>query len=218
MIRIDSMCIDSTEVTAGQYVDFARTADAAAFVLPTCEWNTTFQPDFPDDQTWPPTPATENYPVVGIDWCDAVAFCRWAGKNLCGAISAGGTVDTSNGYRDSTLAQWFKACSHDGQRAFPYPGDASADACASEFRDFGGPGGTAEVRAMKGCEGGYAGIFDMAGNAEEWIDACDSTDPKSYCIVQGGSTSYNTPGCATDTSFTRDTTSAQIGFRCCARL
>ena len=127
-------------------------------------------------------------------------------------------LDTASGqYLDSHLAQWFKACSRDGTQTFPYPGDAATDACAT-YGDWGGPAGTASVGSLSGCVGGYPGIFDMTGNVEEWIDACDSSDPKSYCEIMGGSVSSDVAECRTATYGTRDERLLGRGFRCCARI
>src|SRR5262249_6636582 len=87
-------CIDSTEGTQAQYAAFL--ADKAGDVSgqsAECQWNTSYVPlsacsRFP---SFDPV-ARKNKPVSGVDWCDALAFCKWAGKRLCGAIGDGGSV------------------------------------------------------------------------------------------------------------------------------
>ena len=65
-----------------------------------CEWNYTFQPSEPG--------ADPEHPVTHVDFCDAVAFCAWAGKRLCGKIGGG-----ELSFAELSLAsesQWFAAC------------------------------------------------------------------------------------------------------------
>jgi len=78
-------CIDATEVTRAQYAVFY--ADSNRPTIARCAWNTDYTATM-----WPATVMTQDYPVVGVDWCDAATFCAWAGKRLCGAIGGGTLV------------------------------------------------------------------------------------------------------------------------------
>jgi hypothetical protein len=107
-----SYCIDATEVTRGDYARFlaALSQDAVAPIQPpVCEWNTSFM-------GIASTPQTEALPMVGVDWCDAVAFCTWAGKRLCGKIG-GGAVDYTH-YALANESQWYNACSAGGTKTY----------------------------------------------------------------------------------------------------
>jgi formylglycine-generating enzyme required for sulfatase activity len=150
---------------------------------------------------WPPTLGTEARPVVGVDWCDAWSFCDWAGKRLCGALDGSQLPFTSAG---GATSEWSIACSRDGQRVFPY-------------------GDVVEVGTMATCEGGFAGVRDMSGNAHEWIDACAGN---GECALLGGGIGGHSaadmqcssaagiqrtlPGDDGGLSWIRET-----GFRCC---
>ena len=52
-----------------------------------CAWNTNFAAanDAKD----------AGYPVTGVKQCDAIAFCTWAAKRLCGSTH-GGPVDAGS--------------------------------------------------------------------------------------------------------------------------
>jgi hypothetical protein len=68
------------------------------------------------------------------------------------------------------------------------------------------------------CGGYYPGLWDLEGNAAEWIDSCDQGDagPKSdQCYLCGGSFIDSQSFCTEDTSYPRNGTSPAFGFRCC---
>jgi hypothetical protein len=205
MIVTAAACVDSTEVTRAQYKTFLDSNPDAAGQGQRCGWNTSFIPI----GNWPPDDASTDLPVVFVDWCDAVAFCAWAGKHLCGAADGGGPLPlTSMG----PTAEWYYACSHAGDRKYPYGTTYDPVAC-------NGPDASvlAPVGSFKKCEGGFPGLFDMAGNAQECFNGCGvgdaaATDP---CLLGGGSFEVP-PGC--DTIFTGDRGLAfkDLGFRCCA--
>jgi hypothetical protein len=77
-----SFCIDSTEVTNAEYDTFLSATDGGSVeagifdggLADGCDSNLTFARITAD-------PAT--FPVDQVDWCDAYAFCKWAGKRLC---------------------------------------------------------------------------------------------------------------------------------------
>jgi hypothetical protein len=74
-------CMDSTEVSEDHYATFIDTSPATAGQPEVCAWNDTYvgfnvEPYERSDR-----------PRTWIDWCDARAYCAWAGKRLCGATS-----------------------------------------------------------------------------------------------------------------------------------
>ncbi len=211
-------CIDSTEVTNAHYKEFViAKAGATSGQPPECSWNTDFTPTIDTGYPWPPPDHRLNAPVVEADWCDAAAYCRWAGKRLCGRIGGGALASSET--KTSQRSEWLTACSKGGERAFPYGDEYDRNACTGDIaRDTG----STNVGSRVSCEGGVGGIFDMSGNAEEWIDACASTDgANDDCAVQGGSWEDGeaTLSCIGSARvFKRSYGWRSRGFRCCADI
>lgn len=209
-VRIEGLCIDSTEVTRSHYQAFLRADPSPNEQLAGCEWNDSFVPN----REWPIAPGTENYPVTGVDWCDARAYCAWAGKRLCGRIG-GGPVNFMDRARDSH-SEWYRACSARGSRAFPYGNTYEPDACNVES------GVTRDVASFARCQGGYPGVFDLIGNVWEWTDSCleneDIDNAVILCDRRGGERNQIDVDidCSVGELLRRNFTSETIGIRCCA--
>jgi formylglycine-generating enzyme len=217
-------CIDSTEVTFAQYLDFLAAAPSEQ--APKCEWNVTAEglPDFEPAETWPRPDPRLAFPVGAVDWCDAWAYCHWAGKRLCAGV-AGAVLDEGN--YDTTDNELFYACSHGGENQFPYGPLFDPDACVTS--DSSGP---LPVQSLASCEGGYPGIFDLSGNMAEWQDTCAAVydDPRDdECRFGAGAyaPTHITKtaeywSCATDHAATDDTVPdrdshwPELGIRCCS--
>jgi formylglycine-generating enzyme required for sulfatase activity/HEAT repeat protein len=105
-VHISSFLIDKYEVTNKTYAEFLEAAGkgarAGAFRHPLDDPSRSFSPSRPAAKEW----ASESLPVTGIDWYDAFAHARWAGKTL------------------PTVLQWEKAAcweEHAGRiRRFPF--------------------------------------------------------------------------------------------------
>lgn len=93
-------CMDQREVTAREYQEFmqAKNGDTSGQIA-TCAWNKEWMGPLTLPDAWEIMPYEcegrgydpENYPnrAVGcVDWCDAHAYCAWAGKRLCGKVGA----------------------------------------------------------------------------------------------------------------------------------
>ncbi len=180
MIELEGFCIDSTEVNNAHYQAFleAVTMDPTLEQPAACSWNASFEPNMPIGN------GEESLPVRGVDWCDAHAFCAWAGKRLCGGPSGGAAAYDEPANEDES--QWFSACSANGTRTFPYGDNYDSQACN------GGDRSAAEdaplpVGSLATCVGGYPGLYDMSGNAWEWEDSCAaSLGETDLCRARGG--------------------------------
>jgi formylglycine-generating enzyme required for sulfatase activity len=206
LVPVSTFSIDSTEVTVAQYKVFLAAKGSDTSGQPSvCSWNTSYY-----DSSHPMNP--DAFPVNFVDWCDALAYCTWAGKHLCGKIG-GGSIAYADLYTPN-LSQWFLACGGPGGASHP----SNADMCNSN----GGFGNLAPVATFPGCEGFYPGIFDLEGNAAEWVDSCDPPEAGSNgsgdtCHLMGGSfiddqsycdeVGYDNP---------RSTLAVTFGFRCCS--
>ncbi len=133
----------------------------------------------------------DNYPVVRVSWEDAVAYCNWLSQHegLPAAYQGGELVTPVNtGYRLPTEAEWAWAARFAGGRSLKYPWGAS-------MPPPGSAGNFADVSAapivsqhLESYNDGYkaaapvgrfsanaTGIYDMGGNAAEWVNDRYST-------------------------------------------
>jgi formylglycine-generating enzyme required for sulfatase activity len=183
-----------------------------------CSWNTNFDSE-------PFLSGEENYPVIGVDWCDAYAFCAWSGKRLCGRIGGGPTP--TNDYANSAVSMWYSACVSGAiDNTFPYGDSYSPTSCN------GGDSSNDElvaVKSMSACHSPtapYSAIYDMSANADEWEDNCivaSGNGMNDHCRTRGGSyiDAMQWVRCDSDwlqqpEAFQRGERLYTVGFRCCA--
>ena len=217
-------CIDRTEVTNAQYGEFLTSIESAPSTATRpmgCEMQTDFTPRDPASGVvaWPAAPGTDRYPVVVVNWCQAYAYCAWAGKRLCGNIGGGPTVQTNPvRLQEAPQSQWMNACSKGGAMRYPYPpGDVYL------LNNCGGIGsgvGLSNAGSLPDCVGGYPGIHDMSGSVWERIDSSGSFSPQANCTVLGGAfdSTATELECSGFRFAQRDTAGNNIGFRCCQDL
>lgn len=247
MADLGTHCVDLTEVTKAEYQRFLDSAPSP-FAQPTeCRWNVdfaplsapsavdsscdvTFHPDVNDAAKFP------NRPVVCVDWCDAQAYCAWAGKHLCGRIGGGteGTpTDDGNVIDDAARSEWDRACVGPDATAYPYGASFDPAAChydpspTSPTRLF-----PVDVASTPSCHGKagtpWAAIYDLSGNVAEWTDSCNrpqkGVDPATQsCTARGGwwrdDRTGDPLGCAATPDralvWPRSRADDHIGFRCC---
>jgi formylglycine-generating enzyme required for sulfatase activity len=212
-------CIDSTEVTNAQYLEFLQTNPSLATQTSVCSWNMSYTPT----SGWPFAAGQEQHPVVYVDWCDAAAYCAWAGKRLCGRIGGGSAAYTD--YANAMTIEQYHACTGGGARTYPYGNTYDPRACNGPDYDPQNPG-TIPVGSLPTCTGGFPGIFDLSGNVAQWQDLCNgTTGPNDIC--RQGAAGYlsfaSLPGetlgaCNLDDSDPRQATYPDLGFRCCSDL
>ena len=160
--------------------------------------------------------------IGNVDWCDAYAFCAYAGKRLCGGIG-GGELNLSSSL--SLQSEWQYACTHGGDPNYQYPYGPTVKPDVCLYNDSPSSSHSRPVAQNPQCVG-PAGIFDLSGNVWEWENACDRSPSlpdgasNAQCNLRGGgflrvSSAWGActkvPGGWTRGSFTDDT-----GIRCCA--
>ena len=130
-------------------------------------------------------PAYDNYPVVGVNWKQARAFCVWRTEFLNAALrSKKGGVDLAE-FRLPTEAEWEWAA-RGGYTLNPYPWGGpytrNEKGCfLANFKPLRGnyiaDGGIRTVIAAHYPPNDW-GLYDMSGNVAEWTNS--AFDPASY--------------------------------------
>ena len=134
-VYLDAFYMDKYEVTIGKYNQFVRATGHRS--LP--DWVSKISP-------------TDQHPVIGVSWHDAMAYTQWAGKRL------------------PTEAEWEKAA-RGGLVGKRYPwGDYSIDTSKANYA-----GNVGRTKIVGGYAANGYGLYDMAGNVFEWcLDAYSS--------------------------------------------
>jgi formylglycine-generating enzyme required for sulfatase activity len=147
-VELSGYFLDVYEVTNRQYQRFLDAVKDRPL-------DTVNHPDAPDQDLAPrfagdPAFNGPDQPVVGVDWFDAWAYARWAGKQL------------------PTEAQWERAASWvaEEDKKLPYPWGAKAP--TERLCNFGGKAGRTLPVGRLAAGGSPVKGHDMAGNAAEW--------------------------------------------------
>ena len=136
-VYLDAFYIDTHEVTVGEYKEFLKESGYPVSLHSALS-------EFS---------STDDHPVVGVSWHDAMAYAKWAGKRL------------------PTEAEWEKAA-RGGLIDMMYPwGNDEIDSAKANYGEL--HSGTVPI-------GSYPppnafGLYDMAGNVAEWcLDPWDN--------------------------------------------
>ena len=217
----DGTCffIDSTEVTRKQYAAFLASNPEPGKQPPVCSWNSDFATSACEQSAGDagvPVSTDPSLPIVCVNFCDAQAFCVWAGKTLCHGDFGGATQTNAN------VSQWYSACSNGGATIYPYGSEYDPTACNGDDHAMTGcAGGSCSLvpaGELKACSNHANGPVDMSGNAQEIVDECEvQSGASDMCDVRGGAVNSPAEGleCGTVLEQRRDATSAFTGFRCC---
>jgi formylglycine-generating enzyme len=146
-VTVKSYYIDQFEVTIARYAKFLEATKHSA-------------PPSWDDEA---VTSAGDRPVVGVDWEDANAYCKWAGERL------------------PTEAEWEKAARGTDKRRFPW-GDMQPFVDIANYNrglwvsypitlapvTSGAEGMSIRHGLKDGGKSPY-GLYHMAGNAAEWV-------------------------------------------------
>ena len=170
-VYLDAFYIDRYEVTVGQYAAFLQEAGNHT----PSDWKTMNQP------------AHQKRPVANVDWADAAAYCKWAGKRL------------------PTEAEWEKAARGTDGRLYPWGNEAPTPLHANYGKTgLNNHGASVPVGSLEEGKSPY-GLYDMAGNVWEWVSdwydhdyyknspSKNPTGPPmgGYKVIRGGSWNSN---------------------------
>ncbi|MCP4438677.1 MAG: SUMF1/EgtB/PvdO family nonheme iron enzyme [Aureispira sp.] len=160
-------------------------AEKAAQYLPdTLLWQTEFPYSFNEPMTknyyW--HPAFDDFPVVGVSWLQAQAFCQWQSDYINTILEEHGIEPLSN-FRLPSEAEWEFAATgglmmntdEPIQRVFDKAGKYNAlnmgavyDANGLKIKDYIDDGGMYTTHVGYYSPNDY-GLYDMSGNVNEWV-------------------------------------------------
>ena len=136
-VYVSPFYIDEVEVTTERYAKFLAANGSLAL---------------PDEWDSVDLKKQGQFPVVGVSWNDAQAYCQWAGRRL------------------PTEAEWERAARDSDQRMYPWgneePGAARAVFARKADSAYGG--GLERVGTLDQGRS-REGVYDLEGNAAEWV-------------------------------------------------
>ena len=151
-VYLNAFWIDQTEVTNAMY---ALCVEVAA-CLPPLEFSSQTRSSYYDN------PDFNSYPVINIDWEDAVVYCEWAERHL------------------ASEAEWEKAARGTDARMYPWGNEFDGtlanlcDAnCSEEYAEKDIDDGFADTSPVGSYPKGASpyGVYDMVGNVVEWTSS-----------------------------------------------
>ncbi|GAB4513455.1 MAG: hypothetical protein OHK0046_14150 [Anaerolineae bacterium] len=155
-VTLNAYEMEITEVTNAQYVAFLNSMGPGShargcFNAPCVNVSPTDANSLIvfDSLNYDVGPTVSNLPVVGVTWFGARAYCEAIGRRL------------------PTEAEWERAARGDDGNIYPWGNDWN-NTFARTDRFEGGGVGVVEVRSIAQNVSPF-GVFDMAGNAAEWV-------------------------------------------------
>lgn len=208
-VEVGAFRIDKTEVTVAAYARCrsAEQCSSSGLTMPFFEGQD--QPEFADFCNWQ-KPGRENHPINCLNWDQAVAFCKWAGKRL------------------PTEVEWEKAARGSDGRKYTWgnTGYGSGGKVAN-IADETAKRRYPEWTIAAGYDDGFvgtsvvgsfpagaspSGALDMIGNVFEWT--ADSFE--GGLAVRGGSWDVGPAGARVSSRswVEKANRNANVGFRC----
>ncbi|MFM7841458.1 MAG: formylglycine-generating enzyme family protein [Nitrospira sp.] len=142
-VELDAFYIDAYEVNNARYLEFVKATGHRIPLHPTNPARTLWK----DSRV---SPAVAERPAVNVDWHDAAAYCKWAGKRL------------------PTEAEWEKAAKGTEDRRFPWGNVEPTPKHLNFNQQWIGEKTLMPVGSYEAGKSPY-GAYDMAGNVWEWV-------------------------------------------------
>jgi len=140
-VILDGFWIDRTEVTNGQYQQCVQEGACD----PPIKSHSSSRISYYGNETF------NNYPVIYVDWYQASNYCAWAGTRL------------------PTEAEWEYAARGKKENHYPWGEEAPTCERANHWDWEGGCVGDTVTVASHPTGTSWAGVYDMAGNVDEWV-------------------------------------------------
>jgi formylglycine-generating enzyme required for sulfatase activity/CheY-like chemotaxis protein len=216
--------MDKYEVTFGQYLKFlralqAKNGDDSAWRDPSqpgthsqthepLDWENIFK-CIKYHEPYNQLVLTLDDPVFNVDWYDAMAYAKWAGKRLPSDKEWEKAARGPNGF----LYPWGNSFAPNGNNMVPGPGKSLEDVPQHAFL----------VVDQMPKDVSYYGVYGMAGNVSEWtgdiVDSNRLTGVK-VAIIRGASFETKDPAHLQLTyrslDYVPSTRKFWLGFRCAA--
>jgi formylglycine-generating enzyme required for sulfatase activity len=127
-----------------------------------------------------------DYPVVGVTWYEAAAFCQWLSDTTGERIML------------PTEEQWQYAAQGDDGRLYPWGNEWDCTRCNNSIKPCQSDG-TTPVRQYAGKGDSPFGVVDMAGNVWEWTltgydDQSNDLEGDRMRVIRGGGWFYFSTG------------------------
>jgi len=176
-VELDAFYMDVHEVTVGQFKLFVEQSEYR----------------YDNDRSWWDQVAeyspADNYPMVFVNWIDATAYAKWAGKRL------------------PTEAEWEYAA-RGGLVGKRYPGGDEISHDNANYYEADGQSKWEYCSPVGSFEANGYGLYDMAGNVFEWCQDWNDKDyynnspaknplgpsTGSFRVVRGGSWGFGAGG------------------------
>ena len=197
MVTLASYSMDKYEVTVSQFRECVdKKGCAPPLLLSSANCNYS-------------VPGRDNHPVNCVEWSDAKRYCGWLGKRM------------------PTEAEWEFAARGPSGRTYPWGNtDPTCTTAAFSPRDKQKCASSTQVVGTHPLGVSYFGVFDMAGNAEEWVfdfysdyQAGPQSNPSGPAtgeehVIRGGNWTYEQAGMHTYGRWHSKWAVDWIGFRC----
>ena len=168
-VRVERFALGRYEVTRAEYAAFAaatgRDPDSCfgygVDSGPGIDWRS------------PGYPQTDGHPVVCVSWDDARAYVRWLSRETGASYRLPSEAEWEYAARGGTTTRWYWGEDSTGQCGNANGADAAARRRLEDWtwtqpcddgRVFTAPVGTFGANRF--------GLFDVAGNAAEWVEDC----------------------------------------------